>query len=433
MRVRAVVTPMLVVSAFGIVAGCAATAIAPDWPPLAKKWFDRAAASYHEVDFDDAELAVDNALRLEPHRNEVRLLAARVALAELDYDRALKAIDGIDGSEAHGIRGRALWYSGDVDRAADELDALLADPQVRDPWAQEVAKLARSGAGRQPFKITGSLLASTEMPAIGNTAFVVPLELDGEPVLGLVATGTAEVVTDSGSGRQASWVSLRFGDRFEVKDVPALTKDLTGVSRQLNAPIKVLLGVNLLRHIHPTVDFQGSQFVVRTFDPPPPPHATTLHLAYIRGGGMVFRTPLGQDSNSTGSLLIDTAMPFPLALDDGGWQKAGVALGSLTVVQNAAHLKQGILPHVILGAFDIPKVPAVYGESLEEFENGLDVNLDGMVGSGLLAAFRVTLSDGGRTLWLEDTQLPPSPDQPESAPSQDPAPPVAPKPGTPPS
>jgi len=271
------------------------------------------------------------------------------------------------------------------------------------------------------------------MPAIGNTAFVVPLELDGEPVLGLVATGTAEVVTDSGSGRQASWVSLRFGDRFEVKDVPALTKDLTGVSRQLNAPIKVLLGVNLLRHIHPTVDFQGSQFVVRTFDPPPPPHATTLHLAYIRGGGMVFRTPLGQDNTSTGSLLIDTAMPFPLALDDGGWQKAGVAVGSLTAVQNAAHLKQGILPHVILGAFDIPKVPAVYGESLEEFENGLDVNLDGMVGSGLLAAFRVTLSDGGRTLWLEDTQLPPSPDQPESAPSQDPAPPVAPKLGTPPS
>jgi hypothetical protein len=392
-----------------VAAGCGPS-LGADFPPLAKKWFERATASYHEVDFEDAELSIDNALRIEPKREEIRVLAARVALAGLNYDRALAQLEGIVSPEARAVRGRALWYSGQVERAADELEQLVANPEVKDAWAQEVAKLARRGAGRQPFRMSGALLAVSEMPQVGGTAFVVPLEIDGEPVLGLIATGTAEVIVDSGSGRQPSWVSLRFGERVEVKDVPALTKDLTGISRQMNAPIKVLLGVNLLRHIRPTVDFQGSQFVVRTFDPPPPPRATTVHVGYIRGGGMVFRTALGQSEGSAGSLLVDTSMQFPVALDDGGWQKAGVALSSLKAVPDGGKLRQGLLPRMSLGAFDVPKVPGVYGAPLDEFEKGLEVNLDGMVGSGLLAAFRVTLADGGRTLWLEDTTLTESPD-----------------------
>lgn len=408
-----------------LAAGCGPTVLTPEWPPLAKKWFDRAAASYHQVDFEDAALSVENALRVDPHRQETRLLAARVALAGLDYDRAIAALEGLESSDARGIRGRAFWYSGQVDRAADELEQLVSDPEVRDPWAQEVAKLARRGAGRQPFHMTGGILALCEMPSVGGSSFVVPLELDGEPVLGLVATGTAEVVVDSGTGRQASWVSMRFGERVEVKDVPALTKDLTGVSRQLNAPIKVLLGVNLLRHIHPTVDFGGGQFIVRLADPPPPPHATTVHLNYIRGGGMVVRTSLGAGEHSAASLLVDTAMQFPLALDDGGWQKAGIAVASLQALPGGGRLRHGVLPRMLLGAFDIPQVPAIHGVPLEEFEKGLDVDLDGLVGSGLLAAFRATLADGGRTLWLEDAAATPigaSPEEAQPPPEGSPAP-----------
>lgn len=426
--------------AAGAAAACTPTVVGPEWPPLAKKWFERAQASYHEVDFDDAALAIDNALRVEPHREEIRVLAARVALAELDYDRAIRSLEGLDSTEARSIRGRALWYSGQVDRAADELEQLVSDPDVRDPWALEVAKLARRGAGRKPFQMSGGILAVCEMPLVGGNSFVVPLELDGEPVLGLVATGTAEVVIDSGSGREPSWVSLRFGDRVDVHDVPALTKDLTGISRQLNAPIRLLLGVNLLRHLHPTVDFEGSQFIVRAFDPPPPPHATTLHMSYIRGGGMVFRTNLGADDRTAGSLLIDTAMQFPVALDDNGWRKAGVTLDSLKPVPDGGRLKQGLLPRMLLGAFDVPKVPGVYGAPLEEFEKGLDVDLDGLVGAGLLAAFRVTLADGGRALWLEDTTMVDQRDRaPASAPTEGPASPpdqppgATPQPATPPS
>jgi hypothetical protein len=413
---------------------CEPAALNPEWPPLSKKWFERASASYHEVDFDDAELAVDNALRVEPNREEIRLLAARVALAQLDYDRVIKALEGLESADARGIRGRAFWYSGQIDRAADELESLIADPAVRDGWAQEVAKLARRGGARKPFQLTGARLASIQMPQVGSRSFVVPLELDGEPVLGLVATGTPEVVVDSGGGRQASWISLRFGEKLEVKDVPALTKDLTGISRQINAPIKVLLGVNLLRHVHPTVDFEGGQFVVRSADPPPPARATTVHLSYIRGGGMVLRTSLGGSEVAESALLVDTAMQFPIALDDRGWKRAGISVSSLQPVPQGGRLKHGVLPRVILGAFDIPQVPAVYGAPLEEFEKGLDVNLDGLAGAGLLAAFRFTLADGGRTLWLEDTTLAtdhgPAPDDAQS-PALPGQPPAAPSPSTP--
>ena len=226
-----------------------------------------------------------------PNQREVRVLAAHVALARLDYDRAIQLLEGIDSSDARAIRGRALWYSNRTERAADELEKLLADPEVRDPWAAETVKLARRGAGREPFKMSGGLLAVSEMPHVNASSLIVPLEVNGDPALALIATNVPEAVIDSSGGAEPSWLSLRFAERVEVDDVPALAQDLSGVSRQLNTPIKMLLGVNVLRHLRPTVDHAGSQFVVRTFDPPPPPQATTIKLSYLRGGGMIMTPP----------------------------------------------------------------------------------------------------------------------------------------------
>ncbi len=110
------------------------------WPPTAKKWFDRADASYRNADMEDAELAVENALRLLPQEAEVRVLAARIALARLEYDRAIQLLEGIDSTAAASLRGRAYWYDGQVERAADELERLIADPEVKDTWATEVGQ-----------------------------------------------------------------------------------------------------------------------------------------------------------------------------------------------------------------------------------------------------------------------------------------------------
>jgi hypothetical protein len=259
------------------------------------------------------------------------------------------------------------------------------------------------------------------MPDAGNGALLVPLELDGEPVLGLISTGSPEVTIDSSTGRSPSWVSLRFGGRLEVKDVPALTQDLSGVSRQLGAPVKVLLGVSLLRHLHVTFDFFGSQFVVRSFEPPPPPVATTVKLHYVRGGGMVLRGRFGAAERApAAAMMVDTSMQYPLLLDDGGWKKAGVDVRALSLVEGSKDLRHGIVPNLQLGAFDIPQVPGVHGTELGKFESSLGVDLDGVVGARLLAAFRVTLADGGRTLWLEDAPPPLELPAAQPAPALDP-------------
>jgi hypothetical protein len=375
-----------------------------EWPPLAKKWFDRSEASFHAGDIEDAETAFESALHADQHRPQIRLLGARIALARLEYAKAIALLKGVEGTEASSIRGRAFWYSGDVEQAADELERLVADPEVRDPWATDIAKLSRRGIGRKPFSMSGGLVAVTEMPRVGTAALIVPLEISGEPALALIATGTAEVVLDSSGGSEPSWVSMRFGEKIEVRDVPALSKDLSGISRQVNAPIKALLGVNLLRHLHPTFDFMGGQFVVRAFEAPPPPEATAVKLNYVRGGGMLLRGAVGSTTSQTpASLLIDTSIPFPVALDDGGWKKAGVPLSSLRAVPNQGSLRQGVVPLLRLGAFDVPSVPGLSGnEPVKEREDGLGIDLDGLVGSGMFASFRVTLVDGGRTMWLED-------------------------------
>ena len=387
---------------FGVACG-AATQSEPEWPALAKRWYDRAEAGYRRVDLEDAEVSVQNALRVDPERPEIRRLAARIALAQLEYDRAVQHLGTLTDSEARALRARALWYSGRIQEAADELDRLLADPDVHDAWATEVAKLARRGAGRTPFRMTGGLLAVSEMPQVQSTAMIVPLELNGEPALGMVATGVPEAVVDSSGGDQPSWVSLRFGERLEVKDVPALAQDLSGISRQVNAPIKFLIGVNLLRHLNPTVDFTGRQFVVRSFEPPPPPHATTVPLSYVRGGGMMLKAALGiEEAAPSASLLVETSMQFAVALDDEGWKKVGFGVNELKPVPNAQGVKPGVLPMLRLGAFELPQVPGVHGAPVDRIQKGLDVDLDGIAGSTLLAAFRVTLIDGGRAMWLED-------------------------------
>ncbi len=394
-----------VMGASVVALGCGATGQQDaDWPPVSKRWFDRGDVSFRQGDLEDAETASENALRVTPDREEVRLLAGRIALAKLEFARAIQVLKGLDSNEARSLRGRAYWYAGDVDHAADELEKLVADPEVRDPWATEIAKLARRGSGRKPFEMSGGELGVTDMPRTGSTAMIVPLEINGEPGLGLIATGTAEAVVDSSGGAQANWVSLRFGERVEVRDVPALAKDLSGISRQVNAPIKILLGVNLLRHLHPTFDLIGGQFVVRRYEPPPPPVATTVKLNYVRGGGMLIRGAFGNDAAAAAcSLLVDTSIVYPVALDSGGWKKAGVAPSSLRSVPNGGSLKQGTVPLLKLGSFELPSVPALSGDQpVKEREEGLGIELDGLIGSGLLANFRVTLADGGRTMWLED-------------------------------
>jgi hypothetical protein len=387
--------------ALGLV-GCGPEATAPGRSPLADKWQTRAKASFRAGDFDDATQATESGLQVAPQDPEIRVLAARVALARLDFARAIKLTEGLVSAEAHAVRGRAFWYSGDLEQTADELEAMLRDPQVKDPWARDVAKLSRRGQGRHPFALEGALLAAVAMPPAGP-ALIVPCEIEGEQVLGLVSTAVGELVVDSSSRKEAAWVNLRFGEHgdVEVKDVPAFTQDLSGISHQLGVPIKAMLGVNLLRHLHVTFDRRGSQFVVRRSDPTPPPDGSRVPLYYVRGGGMIVRATLATKDEGFFPMLVDSAAMFPLAIDDALFRKAGVDPTKLTAEPSVPNVRTGTLPNLRIGSFDMPQVPAMQAKDLPELRTQLDMDIAGVLGSSLLAVFRVTLGDGGRFMWIE--------------------------------
>jgi hypothetical protein len=185
--------------------------------------------------------------------------------------------------------------------------------------------------------------------------------------------------------------------------VPALTQDLSGLSGQLGAPIKALLGSNLLRHLNVTLDKPGRQFVARSYVPPPPPVASRVDLFYLRGGGMLMGATLGSDDSARAALFIDSAATYPVTLDRGGWQKISVDPTSLPVAPEDPHgkLRTGAIPLLKFGVFELPQVAAVYGVPFERMEQELNIDVDGVVGAGLLSKFRLTLSDGGRILWVE--------------------------------
>ena len=379
-------------------------------PPKAQQWYERAEREFQGANVDAAGQAVKHALDIVPDDNEVRVLAARISLARLEYDEVLRLLRGVTGNSALALRGRAFWYKGEIDAAARELDKLLDDPQVEDQWAESISKLAHRGAGRKPFEITttNGRLETVQMARVaGVPLFVVPIEIDGDKALALVSTGNAEVMIDSTTRREPSWVSLRFGNRLEVKDVPALTQDLTEISMRLGVPIKALLGANLLRHLNATLDHRGRQFVARSFVPPPPPVASRVDVYYMRGGGMVLGSAFGDADDNKTRLFVDSSMGHTVALDNEGWKKAGVDAASLPPIPDApdGDLRSGAIPMMQFGAFKLPQVPGVFGAPIERVERELDINIDGAVGAGLLATFRLTFSDHGRVLWVE--QRPP--------------------------
>ncbi len=273
-------------------------------------------------------------------------------------------------------------------------------------------------------------MASVEMPKAGPFA-IVPCELEGESILALISTTSGELRVDSASRREPAWVNLSFGDRdkFEVKDVPALVEDLSGLSRQIGLPVKALLGVNLLRHMHVTFDRHGDQFVVRRNEPTPPPSASRVPLWYARGGGTMMHIGLSAHEEDRTIMLVDTTAAFPLSLGDAQWRIAGVDPQTLEAVPGVTNLRGGVIQQLKFGAFDLPKIPAARDVPRPDQDFGVDIG--GIMGAGIFSVFRVTLADEGRFMWVEPdpTLLQPFNDEPaprHGAPSTTPPQPASP-------
>lgn len=119
---------------------------------------------------------------------------------------------------------------------------------------------------------------------------------------------------------------------------------------------------------------------------------------------MVVRAAMGGEKGPSAALLVDTSRPFPLALDEGGWKKAGTTVAALKLVPGDPEqkLREGTVPLLRLGAFDVPRVLGIHGVPVADLEKVMGVDLDGVMGSGLLYQFRCTFGDDGRVLWIED-------------------------------
>src|SRR5262249_19548644 len=92
-------------------------------PEKAEGWDQRAQRARLEADFQEAHDSAEKALAIVPEDPQVRVLAAHVALTSLDYAEVLRLLKGIKSTEASALRGRAFWYKGELEAAADELDA----------------------------------------------------------------------------------------------------------------------------------------------------------------------------------------------------------------------------------------------------------------------------------------------------------------------
>lgn len=118
---------------------------------------------------------------------------------------------------------------------------------------------------------------------------------------------------------------------------------------------------------------------------------------------MILGSQLGAGSDGRASLFVDSTVRFPLALDERGWLKAGVSPNDLSNVPvEGMKIKQGMVPSLRLGAFELKKVPGVLGPQVSEIESGLSFDVDGIIGVPVLAMYRLTFGEAGRVVYLED-------------------------------
>ncbi len=379
------------------------------------QWMKRANEEFAALDLNEAHDSVVQAQAAAPGDAEIAILAARIELARLEFKFAEKALEGIEGSEAQGLRARAFWYGNELQKASDELSAALADPAFKDPWAKPVRELAGTqGTGRKPFtlKDNSARLVELRMPRDLGVVLMIQCEIDGQASVCVLDTGVPEVILDSKARSSPGWVSFKFtspnGERsMEFRDVPAFVQDLSQFTKGQTVPVSAVLGMNFIRRLNITFDRLADQLIIRRDAPPEPTIFSKVPVAYYNGGGMLVRSSVRKSFEVSAALWINSGTDFPLALNDATFKKIGIDTGTLPTVSGKA---VGRVDGIRLGPLDLGPSDAMANqpnleETLAKFK-GFDVM--GQVGMGFLAGMRVTVANGGKELWVETDQNTPA-------------------------
>ncbi len=391
----------------GLLAACggasprtATVAHVAEAPPSDRRWRDRAVAAYLEGDLARAATAADSALQLDPGDTRALEVAARVALARLDPERALSLLGAAQAPLLVRLRARAHLGRGDLAAAQADLDSVAGAPP-EDGWAAAVAPALRAAAGRVGYAISGDAEATIPFDARAPDALAtIALEIDGRRVHALVSTAAGLTVVDDALARGGTLLGRVALGGLVVEGVPALARDLADVSAAAGTEIAAVVGADLLLRLHATLDGPGRAVTFRA-RPAPPPAAGAQRLDLYAFEGSLLAVRGAIDAAPATFFALDSSAALPVALTARAIHAEGVTSRPLPTPPGTP---EGITLYALaalrLGDTVVEGVPAVVGVVPDALARVAGTRIDGMLGLHVLGQLVVTFDPIERAVLL---------------------------------
>ncbi len=417
-----------------------------------------------DATYRDAQFALRAALRdtVGQSTNVARLDTLGVAMLRLNryadarkiFTRVLELYPGDDAAEA-ALGKLALWN----DRLA-EAESLLAGGIDADPTAgvdllaarvrrgeftaaaaladslgqTGHAEMLRRLAEGDTYRISGA--KETSMPF--QRAYPLPLvrvKINGQRALMAVETGAGDLLIDDYFARQlklsllpASQPVLWNGDRVTVRNAMVQRLDLEGVQIE-NVPAGVLklgrwsvevnpqgehvvgvIGINLLRHFSPTIDYDKLRLELRPVDAAIGAAADARRVPFEIWGENELTVYGTMNGGRRMAMALDSGIPgCGIAAPPEVFEEVGLKAGVLArAVTGAGSMLRGrpwtgvTVPAVIVGPITKDKVPGWSGgiDSSELWRHG--VRRDAALSGAFLRGWRMTIDWTRRDLVFEN-------------------------------
>jgi hypothetical protein len=357
----------------------------------APSWSDRAVTSYLEGDMDAAWRASQNALQLNPLDDHGMEVAARVALSRLDARATVAVLERAHGPTLLRLRARANAMLGEFAAVARDLGAVDGQEPV-DGWATAMLPLSRAATAGPYFSATGD--ASAEIPYQGAAATlpipIVAITIDGHATNALIATSASTTVVDDDGHPSGSVIADIGLGALHVHNVPSFARDLSDIENAVHIPIGAVIGMDILLHLHATLDGPNRKLIVRTAAPEIANDSLALPFAMFQGSLLAIRATINDGQPQY--YALDSAAGLVLALADVAVQSMHVDPATLPLVPGSpvANARVVDIESFHLGAAAIEHVPGVTGLVPPGLVEVAGTRIYGVIGGQFLAQFQMT-------------------------------------------
>ncbi|MBI2894310.1 MAG: hypothetical protein HYY06_12225 [Deltaproteobacteria bacterium] len=369
-----------------------------DGSTLAARWTGRAEAAWSSGDFARASSGFDRAVQADGSLVRARVGKARSLLAEGDATAAAELLAGVDDPGAKALRALAL-YQGSLPGAAGALEELAPTKG----YPRDALALTRALRSRRPYQVEGAraaipLLTDLPLPA-------VPAVADGTMVRMLVDTGASETVVDRTiaarlhfEGRHGVIGTLELGS-IVVRNVPAVSRDLSQLGRSLGAPVTGVLGMRLLGLLHATIDYPSAWLALGAQGPDVRPAGTGVRVPYWLVDGQFLAVRARANEAPEGAFLVSGGGTFAVALSDEGLRAIGRREEELT--REPDGFARYPLSKLRVGGLEVTDVPAIHFVFPERLVSETGVHFAGVLSHAFLAQWRLSIDSDHRALVFE--------------------------------